>query len=269
MAGRRPECARCAATIARDMRPEDIRLASVAAWLSSSERIVVFSGAGLSKASGIPTYRDGGGLWTKAGNMRFAHADALAEDTPAFLDFWARRRTEIESAQPNPGHLALAQLQHARPLTTLATQNVDGLLAKAGAREVLELHGNLLRTRCQACGAGNPAADERSRCLACGSAEPSVRPDVVMFGEMLDPAVLARAESDAECCELLLAVGTSAVVYPAAGLIEKAKSRGARVAVINAEPIELAHLTDAEVIGASEELLPRLMSMAGIGTSPR
>jgi NAD-dependent deacetylase len=247
------------------MKSDDTRLASVAAWLRSAERIVVFTGAGLSKASGIPTYRDGGGLWTKAGNMRFAYADALAADTQAFLDFWAHRRAELESAQPNPGHLALAQLQQAKPLTTLATQNVDGLLAKAGAREVLELHGNLFRTRCEACGAKDPQADERSRCLACDSPNPSVRPDVVMFGEMLDPGVIARAEFDAKSCDVLLAVGTSAVVYPAAGLIEKAKSRGARVAVINAEPIELAHLADAQAIGASEVLLPRLMAMAGIG----
>ena len=243
-------------------------LDSIATWLRSADRIVVFTGAGLSKASGIPTYRDAGGLWTKTGNMRFAYADALAEDTQAFLDFWARRRTELERAKPNPGHHALAALQHAKPLTTLVTQNVDGLLAKAGAVDVLELHGNLFRTFCQACGARNPHADERSRCLACGSSDPSVRPDVVMFGEMLDPAVIARAEFEAKNCDLLMAVGTSAVVYPAAGLIEKAKSRGARVAMINAEPIELAHLADAQVIGASEELLPRLMSMAGVDASP-
>lgn len=242
----------------------DDMLTSIASWLREADRIVVFTGAGLSKASGIPTYRDSGGLWTKTGNMRFAYAQALAEDTEAFLDFWAQRRAELASAQPNPGHHALAALQRAKPLTTLATQNVDGLLAKAGATDVLELHGNLFRTRCQACGAMNPEADECSRCRECGSAQPSVRPDVVMFGEMLDPAVLARAEFEAKCCDLLMAVGTSAVVYPAAGLLEKAKSRGARVAVINAEPIELAHLVDAQVIGASEDLLPGLMTMAGI-----
>ena len=249
------------------MTAADMSIASIATWLRQADRIVVFTGAGLSKASGIPTYRDSGGLWTKTGNMRFAYAQALAEDTEAFLAFWAQRRTELESARPNPGHHALAALQRAKPLTTLATQNVDGLLAKAGATDVLELHGNLFRTRCQACGARNPDADERSRCRECASAQPSVRPDVVMFGEMLDPAVLARAEFEAKCCDLLMAVGTSAVVYPAAGLLEKAKSRGARVAVINAEPIELAHLADAQVIGASEDLLPRLMEMAGIGVA--
>lgn len=234
-------------------------VAPLARLLRRAERIVVFSGAGLSKASGIPTYRDSGGLWTEAGNLRWASIDALRDDPRGFAAFWQQRRCELAAALPNAAHIALAQLQRLKPQTTLVTQNVDGLLSRAGARDVLELHGALSRSYCGACGAKDPPATPEGCCLACGSSHPTVRPDVVMFGEYLDERVIASAEFAAKRCDVLLAVGTSAVVYPAAGLIGKAKSRGASVAVLNTETIELAHLADVELLGKAEELLPPLV----------
>lgn len=229
---------------------------ALAALLRPAERIVVFSGAGLSKASGIPTYRDVGGLWTEAGNLRYASIDAWRTDPGGFSAFWSQRRSELAAAAPNPAHHALTRLQRLKPHTTLVTQNVDGLLGRAGATDVLELHGSLARSVCGACGAKDPPATPAAHCLACGCGRPTVRPDVVMFGEYLDERVIASAERATRCCDVLLAVGTSAVVWPAAGLIEKAKARGARIAIVNAERIELAHLADIDVLGRAEELLP-------------
>lgn len=239
------------------MLSTDSNTEQVAGWVSAAERIVVFSGAGLSKASGISTYRDAGGLWTQGDNLRFASADGYRADPKGFLDFRAARRKELAAASPNAAHIALSELQRRKPSTVLATQNIDGLLTKAGASEVLELHGNLTRQRCTACGANDPKS-ESGRCLECGHTEATVRPDVVMFGEALNNHVIARAELAAKRCQLLIAVGTSALVYPAAGLIDRAKSRGARVAVINMEPID--HDVDLQLIGAAEELLPAVIS---------
>lgn len=119
------------------------KIEKVSAWLQVAKRIVVLSGAGLSKASGIPTYRDAGGLWTDGNNLKFSDAAAYESDPQGFLAFWATRRAELLRAQPNAAHHALAELQTLRPSTTLVTQNVDGLLARAGATRVLELHGSL------------------------------------------------------------------------------------------------------------------------------
>ena len=119
--------------------------------LLRAERIVVMSGAGLSKASGIPTYRDAGGLWTQDGTARFSSIDELDRDPRGFRAFWAQRRKEVASAKPNAGHLALAQLQRLKPASTLITQNIDGLLTKAGVQDLLEIHGSLARDRCTAC----------------------------------------------------------------------------------------------------------------------
>lgn len=234
-------------------------VAELVALLRPAGRIVVFSGAGLSKASGIPTYRDAGGLWTDPANLRYSSADAWRDDPAGFTAFWSRRRSELAAARPNPGHHALARLQHLRPQTTLVTQNVDGLLDLAGAHGVLELHCSLARSFCGACGAKEPRTRPDGRCLECDAAQPTVRPDVVMFGEYLDERVIASAELAAARCDALLAVGTSAVVWPAAGLIEKAKARGARIGIVNAERIDLAELADVDVLGRAEELLPALV----------
>jgi NAD-dependent deacetylase len=230
---------------------------TVALWLSVAQRTVVMSGAGLSKASGIPTYRDGGGLWTDPDKIRFSEVKAYRADPSGFLDFWKQRQAQLAAAEPNPGHHALVELQSLRPNVSLVTQNIDGLLGRAGGRDVYELHGNLLRWRCEACGLTDPKSNE-GMCLDCLAPERSVRPDVVMFGETLGP-VLPRTEFLAKQSNLFLSVGTSAVVYPAAGLAERAQARGAKIVVINAEPTPLDRLADVTLTGKSEELLPELV----------
>jgi len=154
------------------------------------------------------------------------------------------------------------QLQERKPATTLITQNVDGLLTKAGAHDVLELHGSLLRERCIACGAvlalAQGGADPaRVACPSCGGTR--FRPDVVMFGEFLDEQTWARADLLSKTAEVYLLVGTSAVVYPAAGLAEKAVARGAKLVVVNLEPTPLDELAHAVIRARTEDVLPDLV----------
>jgi len=230
---------------------------AAARLLRDARRIVVFSGAGLSRASGIPTYRDADGLWKSQNALQFSHAEDLARDPSGFTKFWAQRMAVIESAQPNPGHAALAALQRLRPATRLVTQNVDGLLTLAGGQDVLELHGSLRRWRCDRCG-NRSGPWPFHRCLRCGS---HARPDVVMFGEMLNAGVLLDAQVAAQECDLFMVVGSTTIVYPAAELPQTALAHGARLVTLNLEP--LPHLDDAASVvlrGASEGLLPKLLA---------
>lgn len=235
-------------------------LHAAAQLLGNARRIVVFSGAGLSRASGIPTYRDADGLWKSQNALQFSHAEDLQRDPSGFTRFWVQRLSVIESAQPNPGHAALAQLQRLRPATRLVTQNVDGLLTLAGGQDVLELHGSLRRWRCDHCG-NRSGPWPFHRCLRCGS---HARPDVVMFGEMLNAGVLLDAQVAAQECDLFVVVGSTTIVYPAAELPQTALAHGAKLVTLNLEP--LPHLDDAASVvlrGASEDLLPKLL--AGLG----
>jgi NAD-dependent deacetylase len=236
-------------------------MTQVAGWLQRAERIAVLSGAGLSKASGISTYRDAGGLWTRNDTARFSSIDALRDDPEGFAAFWSQRRREVAAAQPNPGHRALAELQRLKPGTTLITQNIDGLLTAAGAQHVLELHGNLGRDRCGACGlvTGHGAPAETGGCPSCRAPLQAIRPDVVMFGEFLDSRISAAADRASKLSEVFLLVGTSAVVRPASGMAEKAVMRGARLVVVNLEPTPLDAQADVVIAGRTEDVLPRLV----------
>jgi NAD-dependent deacetylase len=234
----------------------------VANWLGVARRTVVLSGAGLSKASGIPTYRDAGGLWTEGNQLRFSDAAAYESDPEGFLAFWDARRTELMRAQPNAAHRALANLQSRRPATTLVTQNVDGLLTRAGAGTVLELHGALARSFCTHCGAPDPA-QERGHCLVCHlTTRPTVRPAVVMFGEPLNSKILAQAQWASRQADLFLSVGTTALVHPAAGLAERAQARGAKLVVVNVEETVEDGRADAVLRGGAEVVLPALVEAA-------
>jgi NAD-dependent deacetylase len=233
---------------------------TVAEWLRSAERIVTLSGAGLSKASGIPTYRDAGGLWKQGNNLAFSQADALTTNPDGFRAFWAARRADLANARPNRAHAALTTLQTLKPQLVCVTQNIDGLLTAAGCANVLELHGSMARSRCVSC-----ALDLRSEQSECPSCHALTRPDVVLFGEELPRRILAEAEWAAKNSELCLVIGTSGVVYPAAGLANKAKSRGARLVVINLEPTAVDSDADAVLLGPAEGILPELVSLVEEG----
>jgi NAD-dependent deacetylase len=243
--------------LATDLREAAKRLA----W---SRRVVVYSGAGVSKESGIATFREAGeGLWAKYDPMELATAEAYARH-PAFVWRWYMDRFGlIEHAQPNPGHGALAELADIVPLT-IVTQNIDGLHQRAGSRDVIELHGSALRFKCLtgrhtglslADLAGSDAVPPR--CPHCGEI---VRPDIVWFGEALPTAALDRALKLASRCEVLLAVGTSGVVYPAAMVPVLAQQAGAALIDVNPEPDAIANTADWFLQGPGGEMLPRLVA---------
>lgn len=224
-------------------------------------RVVVLSGAGLSKASGIPTFRDADGLWEGQEVMDVATPEAWVRDPLMVRRFYDERRINCASVLPNEAHFALARLQHAVGVKrcVLITQNIDGLLQKASANDVIEMHGSLFRLRCSAhvghprigvFGPQNPGAC----CKLCGA---PLRPDVVWFGEV--PYDMDRIEQAVTACDLFISVGTSGVVYPAAGLVSLARAHGAHTVEINPFPsggafdevhAEPAELAVPRVIGA-------------------
>jgi NAD-dependent deacetylase len=231
-------------------------------WLRPAERVAVFSGAGLSKASGLPTYRGLGGLWNDEDVARMAYAETWKKQPEAFKAYWRKTREAFVHTVPNAAHVALAELQKRKPGTVLITQNVDGLLHKAGASHVYEIHGSLARERCDDCGHVQPAPTPGMPdvgCDTCKAPAHRMRPDVVLFGELLDMGVFAEAELAAKRAELVLVVGTTAIVQPAAGLLEKAQFRGARIVEINTEATALTERADAVLRGPAEAVLPELL----------
>jgi NAD-dependent deacetylase len=248
-------------------------LAPLIDCLVESRRISVLTGAGMSADSGVPTFRgNGASLWQRFDPARLATADAWRQDPALVWGWYAWRMAVVRAAQPNAGHLALAGLARSRPLTVV-TQNVDDLHERAGSQGVLHLHGSLFACRCIDCGrpcnVDIPADAAHSprlrrapaRCVDCGA---EVRPGVVWFGEPLPPAVWDAAVQAVAACDLLLVIGTSGVVQPAASLAGLARRAGARVVEINPEPSALrddVHLavraTAATALGSAVAALAR------------
>lgn len=230
-------------------------------WLKQARSVAVLTGAGVSAESGVPTFRGNGGLWKQHRAEALATPEAFARDPKLVWEWYDWRRGVLTQAQPNPGHRALVEMEKRLPAFTLITQNVDGLHELAGSRNVLRLHGSIWMLRCLACGDEHenrqtPFAEIPPRCQ-CGG---MLRPGVVWFGEALPPRVWEAAEAAARAADLFLVIGTSAVVYPAAGLAHIAKSSGARVVEINVAETALSREIDEFWQGASGELLPQLIA---------
>lgn len=223
--------------------------------LRASSSIAVLSGAGLSQASGIPTYREADGLWSSEANLKFSTAQGIEKDPKGFRSFWKARARLLKDAKPNAGHKALVALSASRKVTHI-TQNVDGLLTAAGAQDVLELHGSFRRWRCDHC-TRKKGPWPLSRCMRCFK---PARPDVVMFGESLDPKVLTAAQVASVDSDAFLLVGSSALVYPAADLPVRALRSGRKFITLNAGPLLLDHAADVVLRGNAEELLPQLVA---------
>jgi NAD-dependent deacetylase len=226
-----------------------------------ARRVFVLTGAGVSAESGVPTFRGGGqsAVWKGMPFDKISSAAMLERNLAEVWEWFNYRRDTIEELAPNAAHLALARWQERFPDFTLVTQNVDGLHQRAGSRDVLELHGNIWRARCRQCAARYDLRDrqaESSRTFTCPDCGNYLRPDVVLFGELLPAGVFERAAEKARECELCFVIGTSALVYPAAGLPEIAGTAGAYTVEVNPERTPLSGLCDERVQGNAGEVLP-------------
>lgn len=236
--------------------------------LASAQSVGVLTGAGISAESGVPTFRDSDGLWQKLRPEELANVDAFLRNPVLVQGWYAHRRSVVEEVQPNPGHLALAELEQ---ITVgrggsflLATQNVDGLHERAGSRQLVELHGSLMRTYCIDCETDADAdvlkhmeSGVKANCTSCGGL---LRPDVVWFGEILPEGAMEQAAEAAAKADVYFSIGTSAVVYPAASLPLIAKENGAYVVEINPQRSDIAYRLDEHIPAKSGEALPSLLS---------
>ncbi|MBV8171943.1 MAG: NAD-dependent deacylase [Candidatus Eremiobacteraeota bacterium] len=224
--------------------------------IRSASRAAALSGAGMSVESGLPTFRSGSrALWRNHDPMTLATPDAFARD-PVLVWEWYRERLRAHgSAQPNPGHLALAELERRIATFTLITQNVDGLHLRAGSRDVIELHGDVRTSRCIRCGerVETPLAGEVPPRCACGGL---LRPNVVWFGEALPAGAYERAYEAVAQSHVFIVAGTSAIVFPAAGLVEVARAAGAFVVEVNPDETPATSRCDVSVRAPSGEFLP-------------
>jgi NAD-dependent deacetylase len=231
--------------------------------ITQSTSVLVLTGAGISAESGVPTFRGIGGLWEGKDVTRLASPEGFDEDPKTVWRFYSERREQRRAVQPNPGHHALVKLeQQLGERYLLATQNVDGLHREAGSRRMVSIHGELMETKCEKC--LTPFADDKSyrdevpKCPDCGA---RLRPNVVWFGEMLDPAHLGRVDRFiAGAKELLFfAVGTSGAVWPAAGFVDAVRRRRGQTWLVDLKPgDDYAARFDVVLAGKSGELLPQL-----------
>lgn len=229
--------------------------------LIASRTTTVLTGAGVSAASGVPTFRGSGGLWKQFRAEDLATPEAFDRDPALVWEWYDWRRQLIAACAPNAAHRVLAGWSATLPAFTVITQNVDGLHERAGTRDLVRLHGSIWELRCRsACPAGTTREDRRvplpdlpPRC-ACGAL---LRPGVVWFGEALEAAVVARAQA-ATSCDVFITAGTSAVVYPAAGLIASARAQGAFTVEINPDETDVSARVDLSIRGTAETVLAAL-----------
>lgn len=227
--------------------------------VAGAERIAVLTGAGISAESGIPTFRGTGGLWKQFRAEDLATPRAFRCDPRLCWEWYDWRRSVIAKVQPNAGHYALAELERRARAFTLITQNVDGLHTQAGGKSIVEVHGSIWNLRCTEC---SSEWIDRSvplallpHCSVCGEL---ARPGVVWFGENLNPKIWAEAERAVSNCDVLLVAGTSAVVYPAAGLAPLARSHRAKIIEVNLEATPISGMVDIALTGPSGTILPHL-----------
>ncbi len=233
--------------------------------LTKTTKITTLSGAGLSAESGIPTFRGTDGMWHNEELMKIATPHGFLANPQRSWEFYNERRGNMAKCDPNPAHFALAAMESAGYDIVNVTQNIDGLLAVAGCKEILELHGSVWSIKCSnpACSSKPyenrdvPIVDIPLKCDVCGAVE---RPNVVFFEEMLDPSIVAKADVRTKETDVFLIIGTSGIVYPAAGFAQIAKAFGAYVIELNLEPTPLSMISDETITGPCGETLPKLLS---------
>jgi len=248
---------------------DPIDRAIVAGWLAAAERVVVLTGAGISTASGIPDFRGPNGVWTrnpaaeKASTLQHYLADAEVRRAA----WQSRLHSPAWTAEPNAGHRAIVELERRGRLLAVVTQNIDELHQRAGTspERVIEVHGTMRWTRCWSCGDRRPmrealervlAGEDDPPCLVCGGIQKS---DTISFGQPLVPEVIDRAMAAAASCDVLLAVGSTLSVYPAANCVPIARRAGASVAIVNGSETEMDHVAHVVLRGDISEVLTELV----------
>jgi len=244
-----------------------VNVARAATLLSTARSGVALTGAGVSAESGIPTFRGAGGLWTKFDPVKVSSIDTFLADPSAYWQAAKERGNIALAAKPNPAHEALAAMEAAGRLVAVVTQNTDGLHQAAGTKHVIELHGSGRTVECLECGRREPRSEVQARldvempprCRHCGGGP--LKPTVVLFGEAMPPAAVQEAYALAEQADVMLVVGSSLVVYPAADIPLVAIRAGAPMVVINAEPTPFDRLAEVVIHGRAGEVLPEIAAL--------
>lgn len=251
------------------MRKKMDDIKALAKDIQNAQNIVAFTGAGISAESGVPTYRGEGGLWTKYDPSKYASIGYFLQNPSYYWNFFKDVRYPIlKKVKPNKAHLALFEMEKAANLKTVITQNIDGLHQEAGSSSVIELHGTTRTIICMDCSKKYTISEAFEKLAQqipplCSECTGILRPDVVFFGETLDPQVLREAYSKAESCDLLLAVGSSLVVYPAADIPVRAKQIGAKLAIINKDSTPMDAMADFVINDAAGKILPQIITLIG------
>ena len=225
--------------------------------LNEYKKVVFFTGAGMSKESGIPTYRGKGGTWEEYNYKDYACESAFKKNPEHVLDFHELRRKEAKSCEPHVGHQVVSSVEKNHSDVTIVTQNIDGMHQRAGSNNVIELHGSLWRVLCGCSGTREDMGEtyEYRKCPKCSN---WLRPDIIWFEDMLDHEVYTKATDIISNSDLFISIGTSALVYPAAGLPMTAKMNGARCIEINIDQTEISTLYHDNMIGKAGDILPKL-----------
>lgn len=236
------------------------KIEMVKALLDESKRVVVFTGAGVSAESGVPTFRGREGLWKSHHPEDLARPDAFEAKPELVWEFYNWRRQLVGDCEPNKAHIALAQMERLIPNFLLITQNVDGLHAKAGSEKLMEMHGSLWQVKCTTCTHAREdfsALPPLPECPVCGHL---LRPGVVWFGEPLIPGVLKLAIDQINKADVFISIGTSSLVQPAASFYQLAKDHGAITVEINLEPTPNTGFMDFALHGKAGDILPELVT---------
>jgi NAD-dependent deacetylase len=231
--------------------------------IAGAKRLAALTGAGVSRESGIHTFREKGGVWDTVDAEKMATLEGFLADPEKVWTWYMQRYKSVTEAQPNPGHVALAELERKTPAFTLITQNIDGLHQAAGSRNVIELHGSIRRIRCldegRVFSRWPGEGDELPPRCDCGSL---LRPDVVWFGESLPEEAISGAFETARNCDVMLVVGTSAVVQPAGYIPLEARHNGAFVIEVNPEQTAITSFVDVSIFEKAGSALPRIVAAA-------
>ncbi|MCD6222775.1 MAG: NAD-dependent deacylase [Thermoplasmata archaeon] len=240
---------------------EGRNLKEVAEAIKNAKIVVALTGAGISTESGIPDFRSKDGLWSKFNIDEYGHIDNIISNPAKVWKMLRSLINDLRKAEPNPAHIALAKMEEMGYLHAIITQNVDSLHQRAGSKNVIEFHGNFREAICLQCRKIYPieyALEQGIPRCECGGL---LKPNAVFFGEPIEKDILIKSFGYAENCDVMLVVGTSAMVYPAAQLPAMAKQNGAMIVEINKEPSMIAGIADYSFYGKAGEILPKLVSL--------